>query len=74
MKDKFKQLLDKNVNLKDCIGFLRQLYSQGESQESVYKVLIELRNDFLHDESKEDLILEIMDIVTGYCSPHVKVW
>lgn len=34
----------------------------------------ELRNCFIHNELQEDKVLEILDIITGWCSADLKIW
>ncbi len=45
---------------------------EGGTQKEAYNALEQIRANL--DLDKEDLILEIMDIVSGFCSTHLKVW
>jgi hypothetical protein len=51
------------------IGF----HKQGYSQEQIYRVLEEARSH-AQTEDQEDFLLEIMDVVYGFCSPDQRIW
>jgi hypothetical protein len=60
-------------SLEELIGVLRDFRSRGGSREMAYKALAELREERdLAD--REDRILELMDVVRGFCSAHMLVW
>ena len=52
---------------------LINLQNENVSQDELYSFLEELRSD-AKTESEEDRILEIMDLVCGWCSLDVKIY
>lgn len=50
--------------------------NSGMNQQQVYELLITQRREAqaAADEQQEDRILELMDMVTGYCAPHRRIW
>ena len=62
-----------DMPLEDVVSLLRQYKALGVEQEEVYSFLASLRKR-VADEALEDRILEIADFVSGFCSPHMKVW
>lgn len=45
----------------------------GVEKQKAYEVLESLRKEY-PNEADEELILDIMDVVTGYCSPQNRIW
>ena len=54
-------------------GLLGQYKKIGATAEEVAHELEQLRS-FAAIESDEDKILELLDVVRGFCSPHLKIW
>ncbi len=52
---------------------LKEFRNRGGLKEDAYEILKDVRLLHQGDEETEDLILEVMDIVTGFCSPFFKV-
>ena len=49
--------------------------TEGLRQADAYRVLKEVRSIFANrDEAKEDLILELMDYVAGFCQVKYYIW
>jgi len=61
------------VPLPQVVSTLRTYQNLGVARQEVQSALEALRSR-APDETTEDRILEIMDIVSGFCSPHMKVW
>ena len=59
--------------LRQIVSTLRAYRSQGITREEVQLALQALRNQ-APDEAVEDRILEVMDIVSGFCSRENTVW
>lgn len=59
----FNRLYDTVVEMKD----------NGVSKEQAYELLDAVRKS-CSTETEEDFILELMDIVVGYCSPGKRIW
>ena len=56
------------------IRYILESYKRhGVKSSEVISLLEEFRLDLVN-EAIEDKILEVMDIVSGFCSPHMKVW
>ena len=71
-----KQLLRTTLptaDLQQLLDLIRQFKEQGGSRDDAYRVLQELRNDqSLRD--YEDTVLELMDVVSGFCPEHLRIW
>lgn len=52
---------------------LKHYADQGGNKEEAYSILQKLRVEAVND-LVEDRILELMDIVSGFCSPHQRIW
>ena len=53
--------------------YIINLQNENVSQDELYSFLEELRSD-VKTESEEDRILEIMDLVCGWCSLDVQIY
>lgn len=55
---------------------LRKYKRLGMSKETMYTVLNSLREEMREkgDEKTEDIIMEAMDLVVGYCNPKIKLF
>lgn len=76
MKEEFRALikdaLARHASLDEFLDILRKQRDAGLAQQSAYDALEELRAEA--DEQTEDRVLEIMDIVSGFCAPHLRIW
>jgi DNA-binding SARP family transcriptional activator len=77
LNDKFTQLLQKEVNAyRDDLLLLREslikFKNDGMDKETMLENLEKLRTT--SDPETEDIFLELMDFVVGYCSPHLSVF
>jgi hypothetical protein len=61
------------LSLSELVGTLREFKREGGSQSEALEVLEALRNESTEEKS-EDVLLELMDFVTGFCSPHMRLW
>jgi len=57
----------------DLHKILKEYKDAGGMQNDAYVVLESLRED-LKDGSSEDLLLEVLDVVIGFCSPNIRIW
>ena len=75
MSDSLKKAIDaalqRSAPLDDFAAILRQFRDGGTTADSALATLESLRAGA---GSTEDRILEIMDIVSGFCAPHLRVW
>ena len=65
--------VENNLPLIDLWTKIKAFKEQGGQQSEALKILSALRENS-QKESHEDVILELMDFVTGFCSPHTMIW
>jgi hypothetical protein len=67
--------LGSNTPLLTLRSFLQELLARGESRESLIEKLTKFREKLLLSgrEKDDDLILELMDLLYGWCSPEMKL-
>ena len=65
--------LSNDVGLIVIRNILEKYKNTGIQAGEVNLLLEELRRN-AGDEATEDRIAEVMDIVSGFCSPHMRVW
>ena len=77
MEKDLQDALVKGIRYKMPLLALREIIvsykKNGGSQENASRILNNIRDNVKSDE-KEDVVLELMDFVTGYCSPKMRVW
>jgi ferric-dicitrate binding protein FerR (iron transport regulator) len=73
MKKQLRQLVESDAPLSTVVDELRRLRNAGLTQDEARAALEELRRN-APDEAAEDRILEMLDFVTGFCSPARRVW
>ena len=61
----------KQKNWSSCIVLLQAAHDSGVSMDNALSTLQSLRN---HSDLDEDFVLELMDIVSGWCHPNNKIW
>ena len=64
---------NQDTSLLEIKGYLINLQNENVSQDELYSFLEELRSD-AKTEIEEDRILEIMDLVCGWCSLDVQIY
>ena len=54
---------------------VRALVAQGQDRDRIYEELESLRTQLQKDgrESDEDAVLEVMDFLTGFSTPHARI-
>jgi len=67
------EVIDNKLSLYDVSEFLLKLKNKGVSQYEVSNWLQQKRHEVLSEDT-EDWILEILDIVFGYCQNQYRVW
>lgn len=60
-------------SLIELVGLLRDFKARGGTKEAAYEALAQLRAEVALNEY-EDRTLDLMDVVEGFCSPHMLVW
>jgi anthranilate phosphoribosyltransferase len=71
-----RELVDRISSGADFIqlhALLSQYKQRGLTAEEVAHALEQLRSS-VTNESNEDRVLELLDVVHGFCSPHLKLW
>jgi hypothetical protein len=65
-----------DLTFNELYDLLMLIKSQNLDRKFAYDLLVRLRNSktFKLTEKNDDLVLELMDIVTGFCSPNLKIW
>ena len=71
--EELEAAISSGVPLRQIIATLRDYHRSGVTRHEVQVVLEELRNQ-ARDEATEDRILEVLDIVSGFCSRENSVW
>ena len=75
LSGKLTQILKDSGTREDAICALRTLLSKaledGEKREAILTKLEELRKSV--SDEQEDILLEVMDFLAGWCSPHAKL-
>lgn len=70
-----KQQIRTNLSKDDfqlLFKLLKDYKEQGGSKDDAYRILDELRNEQIP--STEDQVLELLDIVVGFCPTHLRLW
>ncbi len=67
-----RDALEKDCGLDLMRAILLKYKDKGFGYESVYELLGAMRGNVSED--IEDRILELMDIVSGFCAPNMRVW
>jgi len=63
-----------NCFTSEMIEVLIEYKNSGGQQENA-KIFVErLRTCFVDNECKDDIVLEILDIITGWCNPKLRIW
>lgn len=77
MKDNIRTVLETairdGIDLTVIAETLRQLKQAGADRDDVMVVLESMLNSCT-SEQLDDRIREVMDVATGFCSDHLKVW
>jgi hypothetical protein len=56
----------------ELVDILREHKNWGLARQEAYEALDSLRGGA--SDQLEDRILEVMDVVSGFCAPHYRVW
>ena len=65
--------LDARADLLTLRAILLRYHASGVTAAQVAGLLQELRAA-MQDGAREEVILETLDMVTGWCAPHLRVW
>ena len=67
------KLKQNELNFNELYEILVRMRDAGWDSKSAYDFLTKLHAD-KHTLVYEDLLLDLMDIATGYCSPRLRIW
>ena len=75
IQEQFAEALCSDRPLEHLSDVIRGLILQGYQQESLAEELEALRSELrtAGREQDEDTVLEVMDFLTGWCSPHMRI-
>jgi hypothetical protein len=68
-----REALANQAGLVEYVRILREHRAAGLTQRIADEVLSELRRT-APDEAADERIMEVMDVVFGFCAPHLRVW
>jgi predicted ATP-dependent protease len=75
INDKIVHTLNSNKTHEEAVNAVRALVEElrrkGEQKETLLSRMQELRG--LVSSEQEGILLEVMDFLVGYCSPHAKI-
>ncbi|MBB4220911.1 hypothetical protein ABL849_19925 [Variovorax sp. 375MFSha3.1] len=71
--EEFLKEVQINEDLMELREYLKRYKELGVSAEEMMEYLVSLRDSCVA-EAFEDKLLELMDIVSGFCSPSLRVW
>jgi hypothetical protein len=75
IKEKLLFVIESENSQDELIKLLKNLISEGFSNEAIIEILEDIRVYLQKKdlEELEDKVLEAMDYLTGWCSPHMKL-
>lgn len=74
-----QEILKEKIEQGDCFNkqvqnILFEYKISGGQQETAKKLIEQLAVDFSSDETLQDRAYDILDIVTGWCNPEMRIW
>ena len=73
LKQRLNSMSSSDISLQEIASNLRKMKSEGIDREIIQAVLEHLRGEAT-TATQDDRLLEIMDIVAGFCNPVLRVW
>ncbi|MDJ0364151.1 hypothetical protein QMK33_03230 [Hymenobacter sp. H14-R3] len=73
VEEALKQQLWQAGSLVGAVQVLHQFKASGGKQQDALRILAHLRR-LVVSEQEEDKILELMDLATGFCQAHRRIW
>ena len=71
MSQTFQQILNQPDAFAQIRGEMIQLRLEGVAKDDIYATLLALRAEV--NKAQEDIILEAMDVLVGFCSPRLRI-
>ncbi|MBO9731489.1 MAG: hypothetical protein J7623_22805 [Chitinophaga sp.] len=77
--EKLSEALKKFIAQGNCFttvvrDILTDYKNSGGLKETAQQILMQLKNDYPHNEAVHDCIDDILDMITGWCQPGMRVW
>lgn len=69
---RLRQIVDSAFTLQDAGKSLQVLRTEGYTRSDMSNALHNLRNEMPSDDA-EDRVLELLDLVSGYCQPDLDI-
>ncbi len=73
-KNALNLLVSNRISLLEVSIKLKEMKTAGVEQDEVIEYLNSVRNSSGKNENVDNWVLEVLDIVTGYCNIKYKVW
>jgi hypothetical protein len=75
MLEAFELALKSSQPLQELRSLAEHLFAQGQDQATVLGTFEQARQELREAkrEKDEDVVMEVMDFLTGWCSPHMKL-
>ena len=74
MKTEITEGIKNHKEFSELRELIVRFKDQGGKQREALQILEEIRQEFKDDEEKEDLVLELLDYVAGWCQPQYRIW
>ena len=76
IQDKLEAALQSEQPEDELQNLVVELHAQGNSQKEIYLMFEDFRDHLRRHnrESDEDKILDVMDVIVGWCSPHCRIF
>lgn len=74
VKAVIKQSIDEGKSLIEMREVIVKFKEEGGAQVDAQKTLEALREEYINDEEKEDLLLDLLDFVGGWCRKELRIW
>ncbi len=68
----FRSALLTGAPWEELVELIREYKGRGLEQGVAYEQLMSLRSAL--EEALEDRLLDVLDVVSGWCSPHLRLW
>ncbi|HMA92605.1 MAG TPA: hypothetical protein VKP30_07960 [Polyangiaceae bacterium] len=72
LRNSIAEALMRDASVSELATILRKHRDEGLSQQTAYELLEALRKSV--DEQREERLLEVMDIVSGFCKADDRIW
>jgi hypothetical protein len=76
VQDEIKKILSGQNAESNLLGLVKQLKADGVEQQTVYRAFEQARARLRGEdqEGKEDAVMNVMDVIVGWCRPSRRIW